>query len=143
MRLFSRSNFSLRLQYSVLNLNNPSETAQKLSFSTLYWNQFPSQIRQFLTKSGHPYCQYSPEVWFFVVSWHLLSRQDFNEGNQFQPIAEVFGEIFNDLINGLQMLIGPSGECILLNAFPFGVSLRTRYNIIFIIIMTNSFFRNN
>ena len=86
---------------------------------------------------------YVPEVWFFVVSWHLFSRQDLNEGNQFQPITEVFGEIFNDLINGLQMLIGPSGECVLLDAFPFGVSLRTRKIIFIIIMMAKAFFLDN
>ena len=71
------------------------------------------------------YCKISllPEVGSLIMSGHLFSWQDFNQRNQFQTITQVFGKVLDDLIYGLQMLIGPSGKSILLNAFPFGVSL--------------------
>jgi len=61
------------------------------------------------------------ECWAFVVLGHSLLGQHLDEGDQSEAVGQVRLQVADRPIDGLQVLIGPTGEGVLLDLLPLRI----------------------
>ena len=86
-------------------LTNINETD---AFGILEKVEYDGDVLQFLRAKVRP----------FVVARDFLLRENFDQGDEIQAVAELQLEIVDVSIDELQMFVRPSCEGVLLNAFP-------------------------
>ena len=86
-------------------LTNINETD---AFGILEKVEYDGDVLQFLRAKVRP----------FVVARDFLLRENFDQGDEIQAVAELQLEIVDVSIDELEMFVRPSCEGVLLNAFP-------------------------
>lgn len=61
------------------------------------------------------------ECWAFVVFGHSLLGQHFDQGDQSEAVGQVRLQVVDRPIDGLQVLVGPPGEGVLLDLLPLRI----------------------